>query len=109
MTARARVAIIGSARYAVREPFAGGLEAHTWALARALRQRGHEVTVFAGPGCDPELDVREIPVRWPRISEAARADVSMTADAWLAEHPSVRLTTFAKAPVDKKPDPTIRR
>jgi glycosyltransferase involved in cell wall biosynthesis len=80
------IAIIGSARYAIREPFAGGLEAHTWALARALRQRGHDVTVFAGPGCDPSLDVQEIPVRWPRISQAARADVSMTPDAWLQEH-----------------------
>ena len=80
------VAIIGSARHAIREPFAGGLEAHTWALARALRQRGHDVTVFAGPGCDPSLDVQEIPVHWPRISEAARADVSMTAEAWLEEH-----------------------
>jgi glycosyltransferase involved in cell wall biosynthesis len=86
MTAPSRIAIIGSARYAIREPFAGGLEAHTWTLARALRRRGHEVTVFAGPGCDPALDVREIPARWPRISEAARADVNMTADAWLAEH-----------------------
>jgi len=81
-----RVAIIASARFAIREPFAGGLEAHTWMLARALRQRGHDVTVFAGPGCDPELDVREIPARWPRISQAARADVSMTAESWLEEH-----------------------
>lgn len=86
MTRPARIAIIGSARYAIREPFAGGLEAHTWALARALRQRGHEVTVYAGPGCDPELDVQELPVRWPLLSEAARADVSMPADAWLEEH-----------------------
>jgi glycosyltransferase involved in cell wall biosynthesis len=81
-----RIAIIASARFAIREPFAGGLEAHTWTLARALRQRGHEVTVFAGPGSDPVLGVREIPARWPRISQAARADVSMTADAWLEEH-----------------------
>jgi glycosyltransferase involved in cell wall biosynthesis len=81
-----RVAIIASARFAIREPFAGGLEAHTWTLARALRQRGHEVTVFAGPGCDPALGVREIPAQWPRISQAARADVSMTAETWLEEH-----------------------
>jgi glycosyltransferase involved in cell wall biosynthesis len=81
-----RIAIIASARFAIREPFAGGLEAHTWNLARALRQRGHEVAVFAGPGCDPALGVREIPAQWPRISQAARADVSMTADAWLEEH-----------------------
>lgn len=86
MTRPARIAIIGSVRHAIREPFAGGLEAHTWALARALRQRGHEVTVFAGPGCDPALDVQEMPVRWPRISKAARADVSMTAESWLEEH-----------------------
>jgi glycosyltransferase involved in cell wall biosynthesis len=86
MTRPMRIALIGSVRHAIREPFAGGLEAHTWALARALRQRGHEVTVFAGPGCDPALDVQEMPVHWPRLSEGARADVSMPADAWLAEH-----------------------
>ncbi len=86
MTAATRIALIASARFAIREPFAGGLEAHTWTLARALRQRGHEVTVFAGPGSDPALDVREIPVQWPRISAAARADVSMTSDGWLEEH-----------------------
>jgi glycosyltransferase involved in cell wall biosynthesis len=86
VTAPARIAIIGSARHPIREPFAGGLEAHTWGLATALRQRGHEVTVFAGPGSDPELGVREIPVHWPRTSEAARADVSMPPAAWLEEH-----------------------
>jgi glycosyltransferase involved in cell wall biosynthesis len=86
MTAPLRIALIASARFAIREPFAGGLEAHTWTFARALRRRGHEVTVFAGPGSDPALDVHEIPVQRPRISAAARADVSMTADEWLAEH-----------------------
>jgi len=81
-----RIAIIGSARYAIREPFAGGLEAHTWTLTNALRRRGHEITIFAGPGCDPALGVRELNAKWPRISAAARADVSMTADVWLEEH-----------------------
>jgi glycosyltransferase involved in cell wall biosynthesis len=86
MSTPTRIALIASARFAIREPFAGGLEAHTWTLARALRQRGHDVTIFAGPGSDPALGVHEIPVRWPRISAAARADVSMTADGWLEEH-----------------------
>lgn len=86
MRAPARIAIIGSARYPIREPFAGGLEAHTWGLAHALKRRGHKVTVFAGPGSDPALGVHEIPVHWPRTSDAARADVSMPADAWLEEH-----------------------
>jgi glycosyltransferase involved in cell wall biosynthesis len=83
---RLRVALIASARFAIAEPFAGGLEAHTWALARDLRRRGHEVTVFAGAGCDPELGVRELSAVRPRISDAARADVSMPPEAWLDEH-----------------------
>jgi glycosyltransferase involved in cell wall biosynthesis len=86
MTSRFHVAIIGSARHPIGEPFAGGLEAHTWAMARALRDRGHEVPIFAGPGSDPALGVHELPVRWPQLSAAARADVSMTAEAWLEEH-----------------------
>ncbi|MFI6519612.1 glycosyltransferase [Spirillospora sp. NPDC050679] len=81
-----RIALVASARHPIREPFAGGLEAHTWALARALGERGHEVALFAGPGSDPRLNVRELAVREPRISRAARADVSMTSPASLAEH-----------------------
>jgi glycosyltransferase involved in cell wall biosynthesis len=83
---RLRIALIASARFAISEPFAGGLEAHTWALARDLRRRGHEVTIFAGAGCDPELGVHELTAVRPRISDAARADESMPAQAWLYEH-----------------------
>ncbi|MEP7022394.1 MAG: glycosyltransferase family 4 protein [Actinomycetota bacterium] len=81
-----RIALIASARFPIKEPFAGGLEAHTWALARALKQRGHDVTVFAGAGSDPGLGIRELTARRPQISEAARADVSMPAKLWLDEH-----------------------
>jgi hypothetical protein len=81
-----RVAIIASARFPIRQPFAGGLEAHTWALARALRRNGHDVTVFAGPGSDPELGVRELAPVTPVISAAARADVSMPPESFLTEH-----------------------
>jgi glycosyltransferase involved in cell wall biosynthesis len=81
-----RIALIASARFAIREPFAGGLEAHTWALARGLTRCGHEVTVFAGAGCDPELGARELTATRLRISAAARADVSMVAETWLEEH-----------------------
>jgi glycosyltransferase involved in cell wall biosynthesis len=80
-----RVALIASARYPIREPFPGGLEAHTWQLANRLRSRGHEVTVFGGPGSDPALEVRELPAL-PPLSEAARQDVSMPAEWFLAEH-----------------------
>jgi len=81
-----RIALIASARHPIRDPFAGGLEAHTWTLSKALRARGHDVTIFAGPGSDPALGVVEMPFRPPRISEAARRDTSMVASHWLAEH-----------------------
>ncbi|MFD5200548.1 glycosyltransferase [Streptomyces sp. NPDC058375] len=85
-TAPLRIALIASARHPIAEPFAGGLEAHTWTLSTALRARGHEVAVFAGPGSDPALGVVEMPLRAPRISEGARRDKSMVAVLWLEEH-----------------------
>ena len=81
-----RVALIASARHPIREPFAGGLEAQTWTLADGLRRRGHEVTLFAGPGSDAALGVAELPVRRIEISEQARGDVSMPTESFLAEH-----------------------
>lgn len=86
MTRPLRIALLASARHPIAEPFAGGLEAHTWTLARALRERGHEVTLFAGPGSDPRLGLHELPVERPRLSRAAQADESMMAPAFLAEH-----------------------
>ncbi|MFD3851642.1 glycosyltransferase family 4 protein [Streptomyces microflavus] len=81
-----RIALIASARHPIADPFAGGLEAHTWTLSTALRARGHEVTVFAGPGSDPALGVVEMPLRSSRISEEALRDPSMVAPSWLEEH-----------------------
>ncbi|WP_226362311.1 glycosyltransferase [Pseudonocardia sp. ICBG1142] len=82
-----RIALIASARYPIREPFPGGLEAHTAGLASRLRRRGHDVTVFGAPGSDPGLRVREMAVL-PPISPAARSDVGMPAEWFLAEHHS---------------------
>jgi glycosyltransferase involved in cell wall biosynthesis len=81
-----RIALIAASAHPVAEPFAGGLEAHVWTLADRLRRRGHQVTLFAGPGSDPGLDVDVLDLRGPRISEAARGDVSMVAPRWLDEH-----------------------
>ncbi|MFJ4632942.1 glycosyltransferase [Streptomyces sp. NPDC088847] len=82
----ARVALIASARFPITEPFAGGLEAHTWGLARALTRRGHRVELFAAPGSDPVLETRELPVRRAVLSPAARADASMPSHTWMEEH-----------------------
>ncbi|MFF6993105.1 glycosyltransferase [Streptomyces sp. NPDC010273] len=86
MSGALRIALIASARFPVREPFAGGLEAQTWTLAKALTARGHRVELFAAPGSDPDLGVRELRVGRPVLSEAARADVSMPDAVWMAEH-----------------------
>ena len=55
-----RIAIIAHLKYAIREPFAGGLENHTHMLARSLRDRGHDVTLFASSRSDPDLGVEAI-------------------------------------------------
>lgn len=81
-----RVALIASTRFPIAEPFAGGLEAHTWGLAHALTRRGHQVELFAAPGSDPALGARELTVRKVRLSAAARSDTSMPSDTWMEEH-----------------------
>ncbi len=81
-----RIALIAAARYPISQPFAGGLESQTWSLAHGLRQRGHQVTLYAGAGSDPELDVVEVPSRWPQISAMAADDVSMPGEVFLQEH-----------------------
>jgi glycosyltransferase involved in cell wall biosynthesis len=82
---RLRIALIASARYPIRQPFPGGLEAHTWQLATWLRSHGHSVGVFGGAGSEASLDVRELSAL-PEISEHARRDVSMPPEWFLAEH-----------------------
>ena len=83
---RLRICLIAAARYPIREPFAGGLEALTHALAAELGRRGHQVTVFAAPGSDPGLQVEELAVPTFDPSSAARADVNAPSDLWMAEH-----------------------
>ena len=72
-----RIALVAHDRFPIAEPFAGGLESFTWQLARGLRDRGIGVTVFAGWGSDPELDLEELYVEPVHLSAQARADVSM--------------------------------
>ena len=55
-----RIAIIAHLKYAICEPFAGGLEMHTHLLATALRKRGHAVTVFASTRSDPTMGLEAI-------------------------------------------------
>ena len=81
-----RICLIASSRFPIREPFAGGLEAHTFSLARELHRRGHEVAVFAAPGSQLGIPVIELAIPPYRSSEAARADVGAPPAVWMQEH-----------------------
>ena len=76
--------MIASCRFPIREPFTGGLESMTWSLSRELVRRGHEVTVFAAPGSDPDLGVEELAVAAP--SASGRHDLNENATVNIAEH-----------------------
>lgn len=50
-----KIAIVGLLHHPIAEPFAGGMESHTWWLAKKLIEKGHEVTLFASGDSDPTL------------------------------------------------------
>ena len=81
-----RICLIASSRFPIAEPFAGGLEAHTHALASAMRARGHRVTLFAAPGSDPDLRAETLAVDAFEPSDRARRDVGAPPDAFMREH-----------------------
>jgi glycosyltransferase involved in cell wall biosynthesis len=81
-----RIALIASNRFPIAQPFAGGLEAHVWQLARGLVAAGHQVTLFAALASDSALGCSELVVRDLRLSEAARSDPAMPALAFMNDH-----------------------
>lgn len=82
------IGLIASARHPIREPFAGGLESQTHALATAMRKRGHTVRVFASAESDPALGFEPVcpPGLGLNLSDASREDESMPAESFLEEH-----------------------
>ncbi len=80
-----RVALLAHRRFPIAPPFAGGLESFTWHLARSLRKRRIDVTVFAGPGSDPSLGLEELSFRPIELSDSARRDAAMTSESHVEE------------------------
>jgi glycosyltransferase involved in cell wall biosynthesis len=81
-----RICLIASSRFPIAEPFAGGLEAWTHALAVELAARGHDITLFAAPGSDPDLPLTVLPVQVFEPTAGARADVHAPPATWMTEH-----------------------
>ncbi|MGK2882122.1 MAG: glycosyltransferase family 4 protein [Mycobacterium sp.] len=86
MTSGLRIALIASSRFPIREPFAGGLEAHICHLARALADRGHEVSLFASPGSDHQISCATLQLRPLPFPDRARYDGSMPTDFMIDHH-----------------------
>ena len=81
------VAILAAARFTICEPFAGGMEMHSYLLADGLAARGHDVTVHAAGGCGRFTMQRMLPVDF-EPTPAARRDISAGPTSALAEHHS---------------------
>ncbi len=81
-----RIAILGSSNYPIQQPFAGGLEAHVYYLARALQQRGHHVSLFAAQGSSVDLVAELLPVRTLELSPVSAADPSTMPNAVREHH-----------------------
>jgi len=63
-----KIGVIAHLKHAIRDPFAGGLEMHTFSLCKMLRQHGHEVTLFAAAGSAKGLGLEAICSEMERAS-----------------------------------------
>lgn len=67
-----KIAFVAPARYPIREPFAGGLEAFCHTMVQALRREGHTVDFFAARGSDGNCPDLVLPgVNWGDTPELA--------------------------------------
>lgn len=78
--------MLATSRYPIRQPFAGGLEALVWQLVDRLRDRGHDVTLFAAEGSDEVDPDYAFPAGGWDPSPVARGDRSMPAAAFMRDH-----------------------
>lgn len=81
-----RICVVAASGHPVAEPFAGGLESFTHTLVRGLARRGHDVTLFAPAGTDPDLPatLRTPPEFAP--SNVSLADRNAPPLRWMQEH-----------------------
>ncbi|MCJ2080304.1 glycosyltransferase family 4 protein [Methylobacterium sp. J-090] len=78
-----RIALLAHLRHPVAPPFAGGMEAHAWALAEGLTARGHEVVLFAAGDSDPRFTIDPV---IPLHHERSFPGLEHRGDAGLVAH-----------------------
>lgn len=81
-----RIGILTHVKHPIREPFAGGLEAFTYDTTLALRQRGHDVTLFASSRSASVLDAVAIVDDEDVAEDGARDRQEIFFEAYRAEH-----------------------
>jgi glycosyltransferase involved in cell wall biosynthesis len=81
-----RIALIAPNRFPIRQPFAGGLEAHVWHLSRALADEGHHVTLFAERGSEPAPHHPGLEVSALRRSAAATQPFPLPGAVFESDH-----------------------
>ena len=57
-----KIAVLGHRRFPIKEPFAGGIERFTHSIVKGLKERGCQVTLFAHPESDRELNLSLEPI-----------------------------------------------
>ena len=57
-----KIAVLGHRRFPIKEPFAGGIERFTHLIVKGLAQRGCQVTLFAHPDSDRDLNLSLEPI-----------------------------------------------
>ena len=57
-----KIAVLGHRRFPIARPFAGGIERFTYDIVRGLEQRGCQVTLFAHPESDRDLNLSLEPI-----------------------------------------------
>jgi len=55
-----KIGLVAHLKYPIAKPYAGGLETFTAKFVEQLKERGHDVTLFASGDSDPQLNVSPI-------------------------------------------------
>ena len=57
-----KIAVLAHRRFPIREPFAGGIERFTHSIVKGLAKKGCDVTLFAHPNSDRDLNLSLEPI-----------------------------------------------